>query len=175
MRPLISAARPTLPRAWDPREADDHFSKLYSGSTPAEYIAALRRAFQAARQALTTPYHQTCKTCCTKSWSADTGWATRRRKRLGSTAPAAGRQGNTTWRASNTRTRTAPQQQQCNTVGMGNQQVEQRNDTAARLQLHETAAASAQRNTGRRSERRSVEHAARHSDMDAAHSGKART
>ena len=32
MRPLISAVRPTLPRAWDPREADDHFSELYSGS-----------------------------------------------------------------------------------------------------------------------------------------------
>ena len=58
MRPMLSAAQPTLPRAWDPRDAGYHFSALYSGSTPAEYIAAIRRAFKAARHHTIPPRMQ---------------------------------------------------------------------------------------------------------------------
>ena len=58
IRQTLTTAKPAMPRAWDPRDEHDHFSGLYSGATPQEYTAAMRRAFAGARHHTIPPRMQ---------------------------------------------------------------------------------------------------------------------
>ena len=171
MRPLISAVRPTLPRAWDPREVDDHFSELYSGSTPAEYVAALRRAFKAARHHTIPPNVQDVlyKILVSGHWMGD-----RKEEALRKYCTSCRQTGQHIVESIEHAYAHCPTAAAlwAWAIGKWNSATTQQLDCGCTKLL---LLASRQRSAGRRSERRLMEHAARRGDMDATHRGEART
>jgi hypothetical protein len=55
IREMAVTVRPKLPRAWDPRHANQHFATLYPGVGATEFTAIMRRVFRGARHHFVPP------------------------------------------------------------------------------------------------------------------------
>ena len=58
LRDMLTNQCAIVPRAWDHRDAHEHFARLYAALNPKEYGTTMRRIFRSARHHMIPPYVQ---------------------------------------------------------------------------------------------------------------------